>query len=219
MLAIELMSESVLPVSSEDTGEYALKMMEAFKLSDIPVVDDDGFFGLLSENMVYDFNSPGAKISEFGRLPNIFVYDSQHCFDVIQTLSLSKSTCVPVLNKEYKYLGTITIHEIIPGLSSLFSLHQPGGVLVLNMHSRDYALSEITQIVESNDASIINLYISPYSNNTIDVTIRINKKDLMSIIQTFERFEYVIKNYYTESMEMNDFYEERYKSLMNYLNV
>jgi len=57
-------------------------------------------------------------------------------------------------------------------------------------------------------------------SDTIDVTVKINRQDLQfqRIIASFERFSYTIKASFQEA----DYFEglqERYDSLMNYLNV
>ena len=52
----------------------------------------------------------------------------------------------------------------------------------------------------------------------IDVTIKINRPNVQSILATFERFNYLIKASFNES-DYLDSLQERYDSLMAYLNV
>ena len=87
------------------------------------------------------------------------------------------------------------------------------------MSRSDYSMSEIAQIVESNDARILSSYImtSPDSTN-IELTLKLNKIELDRIIRTFERYDYIIKASFQKSNE-NDDMQFRYDSLMNYLNL
>ena len=78
---------------------------------------------------------------------------------------------------------------------------------------------EIAQIVESNDAKILSSYImSSVDSTTIEVTLKINKIELDSIIRTFERYDYTIKASFQKSGNDTDL-QFRYDALMNYLNL
>jgi len=62
-------------------------------------------------------------------------------------LKLSDSTC---LDGQNHYLGVITTNDLIRHLAGISSMDQPGGIIVLELIERDYSLSQIAQIVESN---------------------------------------------------------------------
>jgi len=87
------------------------------------------------------------------------------------------------------------------------------------MARTDYSMSQIAQIVESNDAHIISSYImsSPDSTN-LEITLKINKIELDRIIRTFERYDYIIKASFQKSNYSDDM-QFRYDALMNYLNL
>ena len=90
-------------------------------------------------------------------------------------------------------------------------------MLELNLH--DYSLSEISRIVESNDAKILSLYISSHMDSTkLEVTIKINRTDLSAIIQTFNRYNYTIKASFHQSEYVDDL-KDRFDSFMSFLNI
>ena len=65
--------------------------------------------------------------------------------------------------------------------------------MFLEVNQHDFHMSQIAQIVESNDAKILASYITSNQNSTnLEVTLRINRKDLTAILQTFQRFDYTI---------------------------
>jgi hypothetical protein len=87
------------------------------------------------------------------------------------------------------------------------------------LNQNDYALSEIAQIVETNDAKILSLYITSIPDSTmIELTLKINRMDIQPILQTFTRYEYTIKASFAEAEYYDDLLD-RYNSLMNYLNI
>ena len=52
----------------------------------------------------------------------------------------------------------------------------------------------------------------------IQVTIQINKKEIATIIATFERYDYAVSYYSGEELFENDL-ETNYKNLMTYLQI
>ena len=88
------------------------------------------------------------------------------------------------------------------------------------MVERDYSASNIAQIIESNDAKILAMYISSRPDSVgIQVTVKVNVSDLTSIIRTFERYSYDIKTWISENDKLDMFYADRYDLLMKYINM
>ncbi|MEO0875471.1 MAG: CBS domain-containing protein, partial [Bacteroidota bacterium] len=52
----------------------------------------------------------------------------------------------------------------------------------------------------------------------IEVTLKVNKQNILNIIASFERFDYEVKATFNE-LEYSDGLRERYDSLISYLNV
>jgi len=99
-------------------------------------------------------------------------------------------------------------------------MDQPGGIIVLELIERDYSLSQIAQIVESNNVKILSMYItSPSESTKLEVTLKVNTGDLVSIIRTFERYNYEVKTWVSTDDSMDRFYSERFDLLMKYLNI
>ncbi|MCK4408396.1 MAG: CBS domain-containing protein, partial [Bacteroidales bacterium] len=86
-------------------------------------------------------------------------------------------------------------------------------------NNNDYSLTEIAQIVESNGAKVLSLYVTSHPDSTkIEVTLKINKIDILPVLQTFNRYNYIVKASYSEKENLDDL-RERFESLMNYLNI
>jgi hypothetical protein len=99
-------------------------------------------------------------------------------------------------------------------------MDQPGGIIVLELIERDYSLSQIAQIVESNNVKVLSMYItSPAESTKLEVTLKVNTSDLISVIRTFERYNYEVKSWVTTNDSMDSFYSERFDILMKYMNI
>jgi hypothetical protein len=134
-------------------------------------------------------------------------------------MSSLKLSVIPVLNDKDQYLGLIHLSTLLQHFAEMASMKESGGLLVLELNIHDYSLSEISRIVESNDGKILSLYISSHIDSTkLEVTIKINKTDLSSIIQTFNRYNYTIKASFHQSEYVDDL-KDRFDSFMSFLNI
>ncbi len=221
MLAKELISDIVPSLCTSDTGTKALSWMEVFRISHLPIVNNVEFLGLISDKDIYDMNMADEPIGNHHlSLFSPFVYANQHIFEVISLVSELKLSVVPVVNNDKKYMGVITLHDLLHYFADATAVNQPGGIIEIELHVNDYSLSEIAQIVESNDSKILGLYLNTSKNsNSITLTIKVNSIDITSIIHTFERYNYTIKATYLDNNEIDTMLQNRYESFINYLNI
>ncbi|NPD44235.1 MULTISPECIES: CBS domain-containing protein [unclassified Lentimicrobium] len=220
MLAHELITNTIVPLKTSDTGMLGLSLMEEYKVTHLPIVNAETYIGLISEDDIYSYNRFEEAI---GGHPianvNISVHSEQHLFEVLELIHEHHLTLVPVVDQNEIYLGSILVSDLAARLAKITSLSNPGGIIVLMMNIHDYSLSEIAQIVETNNIKILNLFVSTFAESTkIEVTIKLNSIDIEPVLQTFSRYNYEIKASYTET-ELNESLTERYDSLMNYLNI
>lgn len=220
MIALELITEEIPPLTHLDTGEKALVWMDEFKVSHLPVLKNGNFVGLLSENDVLDKMDLSQTLDVlFDHLPRPFVWASQHIYEVLAAVSEFNITVVPVLDSKEKYLGCTSIHRLMQLIANTGSIKDRGGIVVLEMNQVDYSMAQIAQIVESNNAKILSSYIMSSTDSTkIEVTLKINELDLDRILRTFERYDYVIKASFQKSDHEEDL-QYRYEALMNYLKM
>jgi CBS domain-containing protein len=221
MLAKEMISDVVPAVKTSDTGQTALNWMEIFRVSHLPIVNEHDYLGLISDSDIYDLNQPEEAIGNHSlSLPRPYVTSNKHIYEVLALAARHKLTVVPVLDEENHFRGVITYNEIISGIASFSSVDQPGGLIVLKVLSHDYSMSRISQIVESNDARILSMYITSNPDSTsLEITLKVNTADLTSIIRTFERYSYDVTTWVTDNDELDRFYTDRYNLLMRYLNM
>lgn len=221
MVAFELLSEVVPVVRKTDLATEALNWMDVFKVSHLPIVEDKDYIGLISDADIFDFNNPEAKILDHQlSLQRPFIKEHQHIFEIAELVSQHKITTIPVLNADEKYMGLITTNDLAQELAHLMSVENPGGIIILEVKINDYALSEIAQIVESNDNKILSLYVKTIANtDIIEITLKLNRTDISAVIQTFERYSYKIKQIFSENSKMDSSLKDRLDSFLKYLSV
>lgn len=221
MLAKELISDVVPALKTSDSGVKALYWMDIFRISHLPIVNNTEFLGLISDADIYDMNSPDEPIGNHNlSLFSPYVEENQHVYEAIELVSKLQLSVVPVIDQKKNYLGMITSQRLMQYMGDLYAVKNPGGIIILELNVNDYSLTQIAQIVEGNDAKILSLYItSPPDSIKLEVTLKINRIDLSSIIQTFVRFDYTIKSSFMDDHEMDNLYNNRYEHFMHFLNI
>lgn len=220
MRASTILSEKIPPLLHSDSGEKALFWMDEFQVNHLPVLKNGNFVGLISESELLDQTTLEPTLDElFQHLPRPFAYADAHLFDLLQHFALFKLTVLPVLDRQEQFLGVISAQELLQLLAETGGLHESGSVLVLEMNANDYTLAQIAQIVESNQAKILNLFVTYLPDSTkIQVNLRINQQNLRAIIRTFERYDYQVLASFDNTQQPNEL-QERYQELMHYLSM
>ncbi|MBM3404976.1 MAG: CBS domain-containing protein [Bacteroidetes bacterium] len=220
MIARDLISPLILPAKPSDTFLTLVTYMEDHHIQHLPLIEQDEYLGIIAEADLYNHTADDNTLNDLRSVcPKPFIHAAQHIYDVIEAMVEHKLTVLPVLDEKQHYMGVITVYDLMNQIPHLASLQNPGGIIVLEVNDKDYILTEIAQIVESNDAKVLSLYVNSHADSTkLEVTLKINKMDIRPVIQTFTRYNYLIKATFTEN-EFNDYLLERYESLMNYLNI
>jgi len=221
MIAKDLINETFIALRPSDRGSDALGLMDELRVSHLPVVDQMEYIGLISDSDIYNRGEFELPVWDGKAVLNRpYIYENQHIYDAFLISSDQKLSLLPVLNIKNQYLGVISITDLVQALSSIATLKYPGGIIVIEINEKDYLLTEIAGIVESNDAKILSLYITSHPDSTkLEITIKVNRVDIGAILQTFYRYNYLVKASWSKEDSFTDGLQDRFDSLMNYLNI
>ncbi len=221
MLAENLISDSLTSVSSAEKGKKALNCMDMFRVSHIPVVNDSKYLGLVSDKLIYDLNLLEIPIeTQLDKLNTSHVHQEQHIFEIAVLMYKLKLSVLPVLDADHYYVGAITLYDLARRFAKLFALEEIGGVVILEMNENNYSLSQISQIVESNDVKILSCFTDRKpGTNVMDVILKLDKEDLSPVIQSFMRYDYNVKAVYLDQSELKDLYKDRFDLFMKFMNI
>ena len=219
MQAYRLISSTIQSIHPNEDGNRALELMDLYRVNHLAVVKNDFYLGVISDKEIMNWTSTEEYIEE--HLPNLaspHVLHRQHLFDIIEVLEQNNLSVVPVLDKDQLYQGVITNRKLLYTIANSAAIQSVGGVIVLQMNNNDYSMTEIANIIESNDTKILSSYIISKKDSTkMELTIKLNKTDITAIIKDLERYEYNVKASYKEEDPNTDFVE-RYEQLMRFLN-
>jgi len=220
MFAAEIISDAIPSLRTDDTVQKALDRMNDFKLKHLPVVNEVTLLGLVSEDDLLNIDNHDTLLSDSAvNTLNVFVLSNAHTYDVIRLFSQLKLTVVPVLDQQKNYAGLIPINSMVNAIAEQYAVNEPGGIIVLEISNRDNSLAHIAQIIEADNAQVLSSYVNSFEDSTrLEVTIKVNKTEITSLVASFERYDYLVKEVYNNT-QIDDGSQERYDSFMNYLNV
>jgi CBS domain-containing protein len=220
MLAEELIVDNIPPLKPSDTSEVALNWMDDFKVSHLCIVDKNEYLGTISESDILGIAALGEQLIKHKDLFDpVFVKQSQHIFEVVKVVNDHNLTIIPVLDANEKYLGAITIAQLMNIIADMPVANSPGGIIVLELNYNDYSLSHISSIIEENETKILGTFVTSHPDSTkIQLTIKVNSIDIASIIASLQRHEYVI-TFFNQSSDAGVDLQDRFDSFMNFLNI
>jgi len=216
----EIISVTIPSLHLTDTVGRAQELMNDFQIDHLPVIEDDKLVGLLSEDTVLNAMDDEMPLSQIQHeFSKISAHAGNHFIEAVQFVTEYNLSLIPVIDANSEYLGCITANDLLRQVGKMIGVNSPGAVIVLEMEKVSFSFSEISKLVETNDAQItqLNTYWDPHSS-TFLVTIKINRLEISDIIATFQRYEYKVKYYFGEELYENEL-RSNYDHLMNYLNI
>jgi predicted transcriptional regulator len=220
MLTADLISHSLPYLRLQDKVYQALQMMNENQVTHLPIVDGEKYAGIISEDDLLMAENEHAPLSELSQsFANPSVKSDEHFLRAIQVAAENGLSVVPIVDNENDFTGAVAYSDLLKYASDFMSLHEPGGLIVLEMQSNQYSFNELSKILETNDAQItqLNTFNDPQTG-VMRVTIRINKPDVSDIVAAFQRYEYDVKYYFGEEVYANEL-RTNYDNLMNYLKI
>ena len=196
-------------------------LLEFFKentFSHIAVMEKDRFLGVFSENDM-DVVSSDSKINDYRYdLETFFVRKETSWLDVLEVFARNEANLVPILDEVERVVGYYDLTDIVSEFIDTPFFTDPGNILVVATGVKDYSFSEISQIVESNNARLIGGFITDMQNDVVQVTLKISTANFDKVLQTFRRYNYHIIFGNSDDQFLEDL-KNRSDYLAKYLNV
>jgi acetoin utilization protein AcuB len=215
----ELISTTIPTLHLNDPVYQALALMSEFHVTQLAVVANEKYMGLAFEDDLLNADENITLQAVDSHFSKVAVQAGTHFIEAVQTMNDYNLSVVPVVDKENGFLGVIAAADLLKELGKMTGASEPGGVIVLEMEQRNFSFSELSKLVETNDAQITQLNTYWDANaSSFFVTLKINKFEISDIIATFQRYDYQVKYYFGEELYENEL-RSNYDHLMNYLNI
>jgi len=205
-------------IDSQDTISAVQGFFDDLTFSHFPVVEEGVYIGSIASDDIETFDSLKKVFDYKYALEGFFARENMIWLDVLEVFAKNHSNLVPVLNEKNQYLGYYEISDILNFFHETPFLQESGAILVIQKKTLDYAIGEITQIIESNNGRILGLFLSAFDSENTQVTVKISSGVMNEIIQSFRRYDYEIISEHFEDNYINTL-KERSDYLDKYLNI
>lgn len=208
----------IKPLSITDKISDLQLLFNQLTYSHIPIQKDGVYLGCISETDAHCFESL-KFVGDFSHtIEGFFVRPTTNWLDVLEAFAQNDSNIMPILDNNNKYLGYYELNDIIHLFNETPFFSEPGGILIVEKGIHDYSFSEISQIVESNDAKLLGAFISKMESDLVRITIKIGNASINDVIHTFRRYSYNIISGHEEDSYIESL-KERSQYLDKYLNM
>ena len=204
-----------------DSQETVLAAQDFFMdacYSHFPVLEEGIYIGSIVADDLETFDTD-KKVGDYKyTLEPFFVRPNMIWLDVLEVFGKNNSDIVPVLDENNNYVGYYELADIMKFFNETPFIKEAGGIIIVKKALVDYSMSQITQIIESNNGKLLGLFASNSDNETIEITIKVTLGVVNDIIQTFRRYNYEIISEHNEDNYINTL-KERSDYLDKYLNI
>ena len=202
--------------SLTDSIESARNTLEDFGYSHIFIKKSHHFYGAIAKDFLYEADGVLKDLEH--QTERFAILEDSNVMDSIRLFYTFSSNVIPVINKNEKYLGYITCEDIFQDLSRYPLFSESGATLTIETPVRKYSMTEIANIVESNNSKFYGGFISFMSDEVIHVTIKISNENLASIDATFDRYDYrIVEKFYSD--ERSDLFKNRFGFLQKFIEI
>ena len=220
MLTADLINNNIPRLQLNDSIAKAIQLINDFRVTHLPVVSEDTYLGLIGEDDLMDAEEEKSTIQILEQhFIAAAVKENEHFLNAVNYSNRYECTVVPVITEDNELAGVITSPDLLKALGDFSGASEIGGIIVMEMERSQFAISEISRIVESNDATILHLNTTvQQETGMLTVTLHLNKKEISTIVASFERYEYDIIYYFGDEKFENEIHIN-YLHLMNYLDI
>ncbi|TAF74071.1 MAG: CBS domain-containing protein [Flavobacterium sp.] len=205
-------------LDSQETIFEAQDRLDEISFTHFPVVEEGVYIGCIIKDDLETFDGD-KKVADYRfTLEPFFARTTMIWLDVLEVFAKNHTNLVPVLDENNQYKGYYEIEDIIKFFHETPFLKEQGGIIIVQKGILDYSMSQVAQIVESNNGKILGLFVSEASTENVQITIKISLGGMNDIIQTFRRYNYEIISEHQEDNYINNL-KERSDYLDKYLNI
>lgn len=214
----EYINNDFKPFSGSDSVADVQDFFADITYSHFPVMDNEIYIGSISAVDVETFENQKPITDYRYTLEGFFVRTDMNWLDVLEVFARNNANIVPILDENNKYIGYYEITDIIKFLNETPFLKESGGIIVVEKPVADYSMSQVTQIVESNNGKLLGVFVSQADTEKVQITIKTTLGGINEIIQSFRRYNYEIISEHHEDDYLNTL-KERSEYLDKYLNI
>ncbi len=221
MLAKQALNTDIEPLYAQDTISEGKRRMNALEVSTLPVVDETT--KKLSGQVSLKQLTAADEDDDIATLEldeAIKIYLEQHIFEAARLMLQHEMRLIPIVDNELTFQGFLGKLKVLETLSHMLNIPEAGSVITVELKQRDFTLSEIVQLIETEGAKILGVTVEmpEIRKGIYEVSLKLNLQEISRVAATLRRHDYTVL---TDSS--NEIYgvdvETRADELIKYLDM
>ena len=190
-------------------------MMDEWKIMTLPVVDEEIYQGVVHKG---DLKASTKLSNVLDKDASFIIPQQTFLWNLLELFQQTSDHIKVVLDEQGKYHGCITPQNILRALSQSYTINSQGLYLRIDISGRDYSLSQISHLAESEDVKIMGLWIFGDDIDELTILLKTNTLQVAGFIATLQRMDYVVttQEFHDDSGTTD---ENRFGQLMKYLDI
>ena len=217
MIVKDFISNDIPYLKKSDTIEYALLVMEDYGVRNLPIVENKKLSGYALRSLLESLDSNlTLETLKYGSEP-VSIDPNHSVISCLKSLFDNQFDILAVSSKD-EFFGIVWSQDILNGLGNSITAQSDGSALLIRCSVFNYSITEIGRLIETEDGKILGLWTWQHEENQdIDILLKLNIRHIDNISQILHSNGYTILNKINQ--QSDDLFEERYKSLINYLDI
>ena len=217
MIAKDFIENDIPSLTTSDSVGLALEFMEEEKLSQLVLLHEGVLLGIIEEEMLFNFDEDVKLALIPIKYTDIQMNEFIHALELADHMVNKGLEICPIVDDENNFLGCVKAIDIFKEvIGGQFS--GSGSLISLAINQKDYSLSDISRIIETEGFRIEKLFLAKGNQSDYHLIIKLNKIEIDAAINSLKRFGYQVSqiNKRAENAYPD---KERYDQLMKYLEI
>jgi len=212
---------NILPLKPSDKVLIARDLMLSQNVLNLPIIEDGKLLKWVDIEKLCEHEDKKniAEIDFISLNKGLFLQEDDHFFKGLQIFKSNPNYDVlPVFSIVNGFQGLVRARDLIAPFLVRNVEQGESSMVLLEMNDFDYSLSAISNIVEYNRSSILQVLVGSQAKGKVWVHIVLNTTTIQSILSSFYRYNYSIL-YIHNQKDADTLIDDRYQSLMKYLDL
>ncbi len=215
----DFISDDIQELGLEFSIRAAQQLFEELPLTHLPILKKGKLVGCLPKRDIKTIENKEGSIKELDYLlDHFYTHLNTTLLDLVALFADNDSNFIPVIDKDLNYVGYYELGDILDAFADSPFLHIESETLIVQKNKDDYSMSEIAQIIESNNSKLLGMYISHGGQDIVQITLKVSTTIINEIIQTFRRYDYTVLTQHDDDNYLEEL-KDRARYLKKYLDM
>lgn len=211
-----------LPFFTPNTlAEECYTFLSKYSYSHIPIVNSDN-------KLIGNIMAEDIEVAEKDKKIEDYIYDLEYfslyentpfnIFEVFDLFTQNQTNILPVISDKNEVVGILSKETLFEYWPNTIFFQEVGKTIIISKQQNTFSLSEVAQIVESNNAKLYGILLLDQEEDNVQILLKTNNVNTNHILDDFRRYHYDIITQHNEDMHYNDL-KDKSDYLNKYLNI